>query len=332
MKIDIQTSNLEPRRQTYAHIARRFGQDRPASRYEEAVLDVQATNNFHYRPIWAPEYELYDKSRTKIVLEDWYTLRDPRQFYYGTYNISRAGMEQVTNTNFDFVEKRDLLAPLSAEWRHKAYNYLIPMRHYEWGANMNNWTIADFGYGTAITSAASFCAADRLGMAQIISRVGLALDDNNGNSLDVAKKAWIDAPEWQGIRHAIEDTFVLEDWFETFVAQNLVLDGVMHPLVFGKLDETLRANGGMGVSMLCEFMTDWYPDNQRWVDAVVKATVCESDANKALVQGWASTWLARAAEIALPLATSVIGDGANEAVDGIVTELKARMNKLGLEA
>lgn len=331
MKIDIQTSNLEPRRQTYAHIARRFGQDRPASRYEEAVLDVQATNNFHYRPIWAPQYELYDQRRTKIVMQDWYAFRDPRQFYYGTYNISRAGMEQVTNTNFDFVEKRNLLAPLSAEWRDKVYAYLVPMRHFEWGANMNNWTIADFGFGAAITSAASFCAADRLGMAQIISRVGLALDDNQGSSLDVAKKAWMEAPEWQGVRHAVEDVFVLEDWFETFVAQNVALDGVMHPLVFGELDETLREHGGTGVSMLCEFMTDWFPNNQRWVDAVVKTAVEESEANRELLTGWARQWVSRATEAALPVAQSVAGDSAGATVEKTVTELKARLSKLGVE-
>lgn len=332
MKIDIQTSSLEPRRQTYAHIARRFGQDRPASRYEEAVLDVQATNNFHYRPLWAPEFELYDTDRTQVKMKDWYDLRDPRQFYYGTYNISRAGMEQVTNTNFDFVEKRDLLATLGEDWRQMVYSYLVPMRHFEWGANMNNWTIADFGYGAAITSAASFCAADRLGMAQILSRIGLALDDNSGASLDVGKKAWLDDVEWQGVRHAIEDTFVLEDWFETFVAQNVALDGVMHPLVFGKLDETLRKNGGVGVSMLCEFMTDWFPENSRWVDAVVKTAAAESAENKALIEGWAKGWIARATEAALPIAKRVAGDDGEAALQAVTGDLQARLQKLGLEA
>ena len=49
-------------------IARRYGQDRPASRYDEAVLDVQADVNFHYKPLWAPEYELFDPRRTLVGL------------------------------------------------------------------------------------------------------------------------------------------------------------------------------------------------------------------------------------------------------------------------
>ena len=33
MSIDIKTMNVEPRRQTFAHVARRLGSDVPASRY-----------------------------------------------------------------------------------------------------------------------------------------------------------------------------------------------------------------------------------------------------------------------------------------------------------
>jgi phenol hydroxylase P1 protein len=47
VNIDIKSNAEKPRRQTFAHIARRFGEDRPATRYEEAVLDVQADANFH---------------------------------------------------------------------------------------------------------------------------------------------------------------------------------------------------------------------------------------------------------------------------------------------
>ena len=56
MSIDIKTMSVEPKRQTFAHVARRLGGDAPASRYEEGVYDLQATTHFHYRPIWGPEF------------------------------------------------------------------------------------------------------------------------------------------------------------------------------------------------------------------------------------------------------------------------------------
>ena len=89
MSIEIKTATLDPIRQSFANIERRFG-EKPASRYQEATYDLQAEVNFHYRPLWQPEYELNDKGRTAIVMNDWYDLKDPRQFYYGTYVQNRA--------------------------------------------------------------------------------------------------------------------------------------------------------------------------------------------------------------------------------------------------
>ena len=41
MQVDIKTSDIRPIRQTFSHVARRLGADKPASRYQEATLDMQ---------------------------------------------------------------------------------------------------------------------------------------------------------------------------------------------------------------------------------------------------------------------------------------------------
>jgi phenol hydroxylase P1 protein len=69
---------------------------------------VQADANFHYRPTWDPEHEIFDPRRTKIVMKDWYAFKDPRQFYYGTYTMARARQQETAEANFDFVESRGL--------------------------------------------------------------------------------------------------------------------------------------------------------------------------------------------------------------------------------
>ena len=48
MQIDIKTSAVEQVRQTFSHVARRLGADKPASRYQEATFDLQPEVNFHY--------------------------------------------------------------------------------------------------------------------------------------------------------------------------------------------------------------------------------------------------------------------------------------------
>ncbi len=331
MNIDIQGLSLEPRRQTYSHIARRAGADRPASRYEEATYDVQATANFHYRPLWQPEFRIFDPGRTKVVMRDWYTFKDPRQLYYGTYNMSRAALCQAVDKNFAFVEERALLADVAPAWLMRVREYLIPMRHYEWGANTNNQLVTDWGYGTQITSASAFCGADRLGMAQIISRIGLAIDGYSGEALQAGRQLWLEAPYWQGVRRMIEDSFVETDWFQTLLAQDLAMDGILHPLVFGRLDAEGRSkHNGVALSMLCEFMNDWYADNARWVDAVIKTAAAESDDNTRLLSAWFVDWMGRAADAARPLAEHVLGPAGAGAVEEVAARLKTRAAGLGL--
>lgn len=331
MTIEIKTMNVEPRRQTFGHIARRYGVDKAASRYDEGTLDLQATDHFHYRPLYEPEFELYDAAKTAVVMEDWYKLRDPRQYYYATYNIARANMNQSVERNFAFVEKRDLLSRMDADWSAKVRQYLLPMRHVEWGANMTMTTCCERGYGTAVTAPCIFSSADHLGMAQQISRIGLVLDGSTGDSLDEAKTQWMEAPYWQGIRKVVEDTLVERDWFQLFVAQGLCIDGFLHALVYGVFDTAGQDHGATGLSMLTEFMVDWNDEHSRWVDAVIKTAAAESDANKALIAGWATTWLDAIAAAGRPLAAHVLGESA---ADAAVAEaravVEARIKKCGL--
>jgi phenol/toluene 2-monooxygenase (NADH) P1/A1 len=71
MTVDLHTKDIKPLRQTFAHVAKYIGDDKPASRYLEATLGAQSTSNFHYRPTWDPAHELFDTARTAVKLADW---------------------------------------------------------------------------------------------------------------------------------------------------------------------------------------------------------------------------------------------------------------------
>ena len=182
MQIDIKTSSVQPIRHTFSNVARRLGSDKTASRYQEATFDVQPEVNFHYRPLWGPQFEIYDKGRTAIKMADWYSFKDPRQYYYGTYTIARARMQDVMEKNLDFVDKRGLLRQLPEAVQARIAFVLVPLRHFEWGANTNNCYVTAYGWGTAFTQATMFSTMDRLGIAQYLTRIGLILDGNQGDS------------------------------------------------------------------------------------------------------------------------------------------------------
>jgi len=330
MQIDIKAKEIKPVRQTYTHLKERYGEDRQPSRYIEAVMDVQARENFHYRPTWEPDKELYDPSRTQVQMGDWYKLTDPRQYYYGSYCMARARMQDSMEQNFKFVEKRGLAGVMNDEIRTLVTRWVVPMRHYEWGAYLNNSQICHRGYGTAITAAADLNAADRLGNGQYITRLALLLSNNDPAIIDEAKARWMEDDTLQPLRRLVEDSLVTEDWFELFVAQNVAMDGVFHPLVFDRFEKRATAAGDALFAMLTEFQVEWFGEEKRWADKQIKVVAGESPENRALVSGWYMKWRDMAKEAAAPLAEALLEDGA-AALDDIVAEMDARMRKAGLE-
>nr|WP_180204295.1 aromatic/alkene monooxygenase hydroxylase subunit beta [Pseudomonas sp. SbOxS1]NYU04140.1 phenol hydroxylase [Pseudomonas sp. SbOxS1] len=326
MSVEIKTTTVETIRNTFSHTRRRFG-DKVASRYQEASFDLESATNFHYRPLWQPDKLLNDATRTAVVMADWYAVSDPRQYYYGAYVQARAKMQENAEHDYAFCEKRDMLGGLSPENIQLINTLLLPLRHAELGANMNNSNIAADGFGTSVTQMHMFQAMDRLGIAQYLSRIGLMLDDGDVLLLAQAKQLWLNDAAWQGMRRYVEDTLVIRDWFELTVAQNVVSDGLVYPLMFHKLDEHLSANGAGQVGMLTEFMRLWFAESQRWVDALLKTVINESPENKSMVQGWIDRWSQRSLEALAPLAAKGLGAAA---LDEVHTEFTARLKKIGL--
>ena len=328
MQIDLRTVSITPLRQTYNHIAKRLGADKAASRYIEATMDVQANANFHYRPTWDPEHELFDATRTALKMKDWYALKDPRQLYYGSYTQARARLQETAEADFDFVESRGLAERYDDAARRTALDFYLPLRHVAWGANMNGAFMAAYGYGTAITQPCLYASMDQLGIAQYLSRLGLLLGQQG--DLEAAKQAWLQAPAWQPLRKLVEDSWVMKDWFELFVAQNVVLDGLLFGLAYKEVDQAISERAGPTVSMLTRFQAEWIQDACKWVDAVIKAAAAESADNQALLSQWYAQWRARVVEALTPVAQLALAEQGGQALGRAVAAVDARMSKAGL--
>ena len=329
MHIDLRTVSIKPLRQTFDNIAARLGTNKPASRYQEGTLDLQADVNFHYRPLWDSAHEIFDASRTAIKMRDWYSFKDPRQFYYGTYTLARARMQEKVEGDFELIEERGLLENYPAAAKKLALEVMLPLRHVEWSSNMNNSAICAYGYGTAITQPCIFQAMDHLGMAQYLTRIGLLLADET--ELDAAKTAWLQDAKWQELRRYVEDSLVVKDWFELFIAQNLVLDGLLYPFIYEQLDQVLAAQAGPVMSMLTRFQSEWFTETRKWVDASVKTATSESPENQALLSQWTLTYRDRALTALTPLVNYALGENAPAVLDALLEEFNMRATKAGLK-
>jgi phenol hydroxylase P1 protein len=274
--------------------------------------------------------ELYDRRRTRIQMKDWYAFKDPRQFYYGSYTIARSRQQDALEKNIEFVEKRGLLRDLPAPVRSKLAFVTVPLRHLEWGANTNNCYITAYGWGAAITQATMFQTMDRLGIAQYLSRIGLLLDGNSGELLTHGRTLWMEHAAWQGLRSHVERLMVTRDWFELFVAQNLVLDGFVYPLIFQKYEARFAAKHGPALSLITEFMSSWYADTARWVDATVRTAASESQANAHLLREWVHEWSQATREALALYAAEVFNEDAATVLTDVSTAFDSRVAKLDL--
>lgn len=331
MSVDLHTREIKPLRNTFAHTARYVGNNKPASRYQEATLGTQPTANFHYRPTWDPAHEIFDASRSAIKLADWNALRDPRQYYYATWTMARARQQDAIEASYEFVDSRKLVAKMPDAVRTKVCQVLMPLRHVAWGGNMNNSSIGAYGYGTPFTAPAMFHAMDQLGAAQFITRLGLALDEPG--VLQAGKNDWLNDARWQELRHYVEDTLVLQDPFELFIAQNFALDGQLYPLIFGSfVDDHIVPQGGTAVAMLTAFMPEWHLESARWIDAVLKVAAAESADNKQLIAGWVKAWSDRAQTALAPVAELALGAEGQPALLEARASLDQRGKKAGIAA
>ncbi|OTG84102.1 phenol hydroxylase [Acinetobacter sp. ANC 4558] len=325
MTLEIKTSIISPIRQTYAYIERRFG-NKPATRYQEVSFDIQGTTNFHYRPLWNPSKTLNDPSYTALIMKDWYVFKDPRQFYYGAYVQHRARLQDIAESNYAFFEKRHLVENLSEDVKQKLISCLLPFRYVEQTANLHMMSGSAYGYGTVITQACMFAAMDRLGMAQYISRIGLLLDGNTGESLQQAKDIWMNDAAWQPLRKLCEQSLTEQDWFKLYILQTLLIDSLMQSLVYGQFDQLLVENGARDMAMLIEFMQDCLTDLRKWSDPVLKLATTESEENKALIQTWIAELLPQVQDAFSTWSGFALGDAD---IETALTTISERSKKAG---
>ena len=334
MQYELRTQVIEPKRKTFDNLVARYG-DRPASRYEEGSIDIQAKENFHFRPLWAPDKEIYDESFSVLRLTDPYSFLDPRQYYYAPYVTSRASMFDAFSATLDYLEERGMFDRLPQAWTELFHTVVLPLRHFESAAQMVSCDTARFGFGTTITQCAAYAAFDRVGNAQLISRVGISLGGGSADLLAAAKTSWLDDDALQPLRKLAEELLVERDWGKSLVALD-VADQLLYPLLYAHLDEAALNGGAASYSLIAQHLSRWFKDQRRWLDALYRAWTSDpelGEANKVLLAEIVESALPKAQHAALALGASadgLVGAGCTVAVNESAATIREFFRALGV--
>lgn len=290
----ISTIALEHRRETYAPVERRFG-DKAASRYQEVSYRAQPEENFHYRPLWDPSKEIYDEDYTVLRLTDPYLYTDPRQYYYASYVAKRSEEFEVLAKNMKFIESRQLTARLPEYWKELISRAYTPIRHWDGAAQLVSIAASRYAWGHTISQALALAAFDRLGNAQAHSMVALTISGGTTEALDVAKANWMDNDELQPIRKYAEEAIVEPDWVAGVIAVDLI-DALVAPLHFEYPEEQVLASGPTVIAILMEHFRNWYVDQKKWLDPLIKAWTQDENHGEANAKALAAIVNARLPE------------------------------------
>jgi len=144
---------------------------------------------------------------------------------------------------------------------------------------------ARFGWGTSTTQCFTYASCDRIGNAQILSRVGIAYGGGTAEPLHLAKTAWLEDPAWQPLRKHVELMLVEMDWGKGMVALD-VTDRLVYDLLYAHLDDPAIGAGARSYSPVAQHLSTWFADQRRWFDALYKAWVADpecGEANRALL-------------------------------------------------
>lgn len=334
MQFELRTQVIEPKRKTFTNLVERFG-DRPASRYEEGSIDVQPTENFHYRPLFSADKWHYDPAWTAFRLTDPYSFVDPRQMYYAPFVQSRSAMNDAFAKSLDYVESRDLLGRLPVGWEAIVADLLLPLRHYEAGAQLVLIEGSRFAYGTTIDQCCTWSAFDRIGNAQSLSRIGIVFAGGVDSALVEAKAKWLAEPALQGLRRLVEEVLTEGDYAKELLAIDLC-DRLLYPLMYAHLDEAALVGGAGAYSLLAQHFSTWFADDRRWIDQLVKAWFADeayADANRAAYDDVLARRWAQVVEAVSDLAAALdsrVDTGATRAVELSAAALAAHLGALGL--
>lgn len=334
MQYELRTQVIEPSRRTFTNLVRRFG-DRPASRYEEGSIDIQPMENFHYRPLWAPDKWQYDPTFTAFRLTDPYSFLDPRQLYYAPYVQSRSAMNDAFAKSLDYVETRSLMQKLPAGWDAVVADVLLPLRHYEAGAQLVSIEGSRMAYGTTIDQCCTYAAFDRIGNAQNISRIGIVYSDGHDHALGTAKEKWLNEPEMQGLRRLMEEVLIENDYAKELLAIDLC-DRLLYGVMYTHLDEAALMGGAGAYSLLAQHFASWFADQRRWIDHLITTWFADEEyaaSNKAafddvLARRWVQ--IVDAVRLVAAAVDSRVQTGAVQYLEANAAALAAELGALGL--
>jgi phenol hydroxylase P1 protein len=291
--------SIKPIRTTYKYMSG-LKVKRPTT-YDEATYNLEPKENFHYRPLWNSDMNIFDERITKVKCEDWEQFRDPARLYYATYCYSRADFQARIKGQFETADRYGLFKNMDPAMVDTIREFFPVLRHFIFGESVAFMYIGRASVGTAVEQCATYQCYDQMGTAQLITRICLELEDQCPTILQDGKQKWIEDEKYQKLRALLENVMVTWDWAEAMVAINLILDSILYPLFFEKMTAVAVKNGDSVYISFSQFFMEMFEYERNYTTALVKMLLEDRSENKDVIASYVNKWLPRVIEAVQPV-------------------------------
>lgn len=303
--------------------------------------------NYHFRREPAPfemdpgapinAWYLVNREGSPFNVEDWEGFRDPAKLTYSDYVMVQHDRETYLDAVIDHHEAADSVAALDPAWIDALTRIAVPLRFPLHILQMTALYVAQMAPSAFIINCSNFQAADEMRRIQRMAYATRALANAHGDDLaatDTAREAWVAAPEWQGMREALENLLAVMDWGEAFVALNLVLKPAIDALVNQELGQLASDNGDEYLALaLADFDLD-AQRSQDWTAALMTYAIEQDPAMAGVARGWVDAWAPRAdaavAGLAALFEAAPKATDASRVVDSVAARRQAFLDRCGV--
>ena len=231
----------------------------------------------------------------KLAVKDWDGFRDPDQLTYRTY----VTLQDNSETYLDAVlQEFDRLGggETAPDFLQAC---LTPSRYLAHGLQMVSAYLQQLAPSTYVGNCAAFQTADHLRRVQRVAYRTRQLDLTWPERLfgRTERGAWEQAPQWQGLRKAIERLLVAFDWDDAFVGLNLVVKPLADELTLRQFAFVARQlDTGVDALVADNLFLD-AERSRRWTVALARFAIAEDSANRDRLLTLVARWRPLVGEI-----------------------------------
>ena len=211
---------------------------------------------------------------------------------YRTYNMLQDGQENYVYGLFDQFSARGHDAMLERAWARQLARLYTPARYLFHTLQMGSAYLCQIAPASTISNCATYQTADTLRWlthtAYRTKELANGFDDLGFG--DRRARRWESDPAWQGFRELVEKGLATYDW-----AEELCRDEPRRAACgrggacCAASAASARHNGDTLLGLLTDAQLVDADRHRRWTGALVKMAL-ESEANKAVFDGWVAKW------------------------------------------